>query len=110
MIYEAGADDRIRTGDLLLTKQLLYQLSYIGKICKKPYGFTQSRQFPNSWKPKGVHLAYTELPPVVAQLRRGVTRCYEGTTCLIAKFMEIRERVYIMAQREKSMPPSQGGY
>lgn len=34
MIYEAGADDRIRTGDLLLTKQLLYQLSYIGKICK----------------------------------------------------------------------------
>lgn len=28
MIY--GADDRIRTGDLLLTKQLLYQLSYIG--------------------------------------------------------------------------------
>ena len=26
-----GADDRIRTGDLLFTKQLLYQLSYIGK-------------------------------------------------------------------------------
>src|SRR5215212_2194131 len=26
----AGADDRTRTGDLLITNQLLYQLSYIG--------------------------------------------------------------------------------
>jgi hypothetical protein len=26
----AGADDRIRTGDLLITNQLLYQLSYVG--------------------------------------------------------------------------------
>jgi hypothetical protein len=25
-----GADDRIRTGDLLITNQLLYQLSYVG--------------------------------------------------------------------------------
>ena len=25
-----GADDRTRTGDLLITNQLLYQLSYIG--------------------------------------------------------------------------------
>ena len=27
---EHGADDRIRTGDLLITNQLLYQLSYVG--------------------------------------------------------------------------------
>ena len=26
-----GADGRIRTGDLLITNQLLYQLSYIGE-------------------------------------------------------------------------------
>ena len=29
---ETGADDRSRTDDLLITNQLLYQLSYIGKI------------------------------------------------------------------------------
>jgi hypothetical protein len=27
---KSGADDRIRTGDLLITNQLLYQLSYVG--------------------------------------------------------------------------------
>jgi hypothetical protein len=27
----AGADGRIRTGDLLITNQLLYQLSYVGE-------------------------------------------------------------------------------
>ena len=27
-----GADDRTRTGDLLITNQLLYQLSYIGGL------------------------------------------------------------------------------
>ncbi len=26
------ADDRDRTGDLLITNQLLYQLSYVGKV------------------------------------------------------------------------------
>ena len=28
--WNDGADDRIRTGDLLITNQLLYQLSYVG--------------------------------------------------------------------------------
>ena len=28
--HSLGADDRTRTGDLLITNQLLYQLSYIG--------------------------------------------------------------------------------
>ena len=27
---KAGADERIRTADLLITNQLLYQLSYVG--------------------------------------------------------------------------------
>ena len=29
---QTGADDRIRTGDPLITNEMLYQLSYIGKI------------------------------------------------------------------------------
>jgi hypothetical protein len=29
---KTGADDRTRTGDLLITNQLLYQLSYIGML------------------------------------------------------------------------------
>ena len=38
---EVGADDQIRTGDLLITNQLLYQLSYVGfgdehKIITRP--------------------------------------------------------------------------
>ena len=28
--FPSGADGRTRTGDLLFTKQLLYQLSYVG--------------------------------------------------------------------------------
>lgn len=39
-LVKKGADDRIRTGDLLITNELLYQLSYIGvegdKISTKP--------------------------------------------------------------------------
>ncbi len=30
MKYKNGANDRIRTDDLLITNELLYQLSYIG--------------------------------------------------------------------------------
>ena len=30
---DGGADGRIRTGDLLITNQLLYQLSYVGERC-----------------------------------------------------------------------------
>ena len=32
MDYFYGADARIRTADLLITNQLLYQLSYIGTL------------------------------------------------------------------------------
>ncbi len=34
-----GADDQIRTGDLLITNQLLYRLSYIGtqRIQREPF-------------------------------------------------------------------------
>ncbi len=28
--FESGADEQIRTADLLITNQLLYQLSYVG--------------------------------------------------------------------------------
>jgi hypothetical protein len=33
-----GADTRIRTGDLPLTRRLLYQLSYAGMIVADPAG------------------------------------------------------------------------
>ena len=34
--YESGADDRSRTCDLLITNQLLYQLSYNGMLLVFP--------------------------------------------------------------------------
>jgi hypothetical protein len=34
---EAGAGSRIRTDDLLITNQLLYQLSYAGKNARAHY-------------------------------------------------------------------------
>jgi hypothetical protein len=37
----AGAHDRIRTGDLVLTKDVLYLLSYVGNPCR----FTQRSGF-----------------------------------------------------------------
>ena len=44
LLCDSGADDRIRTGDLTLTKRLLYQLSYVGngQYCAKT---NASRQF-----------------------------------------------------------------
>ena len=47
-----GADGRIRTGDLLITNQLLYQLSYIGEN-GVPWGTAESR---------GVYLGEERLP------------------------------------------------
>ena len=35
---EYGADERSRTSDLLITNQLLYQLSYVGVLCGKTSG------------------------------------------------------------------------
>ena len=32
--FRSGADDRTRTGDLLITNQLLYQLSYNGLVTR----------------------------------------------------------------------------
>ena len=38
MCFEYGADARIRTGDLILTKDVLYRLSYISlKIGQRDY-------------------------------------------------------------------------
>ncbi len=31
--FKYGADNQDRTGDLLITNQLLYQLSYVGPLC-----------------------------------------------------------------------------
>ena len=31
---KSGADDPIRTDDLLITSELLYQLSYVGSDCR----------------------------------------------------------------------------
>ena len=38
LIGQNGASNRVRTDDLLFTKQLLYQLSYRGKILKDGKG------------------------------------------------------------------------
>src|SRR5690606_30278883 len=59
-----GADDRIRTGDLLITNQLLYQLSYVGVSGgrgRPRWGGRRGRQ--GSWRPRG-------LPSVGAGPRR----------------------------------------
>jgi hypothetical protein len=37
--YNAGADERIRTADLLITNQLLYQLSYVGLEVGRSHSF-----------------------------------------------------------------------
>ena len=39
--WNEGADDRIRTGDLLITNQLLYQLSYVGLRRAAPSAATE---------------------------------------------------------------------
>ena len=43
-IYRIGAHDRDRTGDLILTKEALYRLSYVGQPEKKnlSHGFRQA--------------------------------------------------------------------
>ena len=48
---KVGANDRIRTDDLLITNELLYQLSYIGlkRARIKPEPFL-SVKFSNVWK------------------------------------------------------------
>ena len=44
-----GADDRSRTCDLLITSQLLYQLSYVGKYaCEPPTRFHCPPQLPSA--------------------------------------------------------------
>ena len=47
-ITEAGAGRRIRTDDLLITNQLLYQLSYAGYCPAKAADF---RDFSSAWPP-----------------------------------------------------------
>lgn len=41
--HHPGADDRIRTGDLLITSELLYQLSYIGGYLVGRAGFEPAK-------------------------------------------------------------------
>ena len=35
LVFSIRADERSRTADLLITNQLLYQLSYVGESCKR---------------------------------------------------------------------------
>ena len=44
-----GAHNRIRTGDLFLTKEVLYLLSYVG-ICIYWSGKRDSNPRPSAWK------------------------------------------------------------
>ena len=44
-----GAHNRIRTGDLFLTKEVLYRLSYVG-ICEYWSGKRDSNPRPSAWK------------------------------------------------------------
>ncbi len=54
-----GANGRIRTPDLLITNQLLYQLSYIGVYSKKRTDF-----LPASGEPSGIGRANVEVKAV----------------------------------------------
>ncbi len=59
---EVGADGRTRTGDMTLTKRLLYQLSYIGEIT------TDSNRWPIEFqfrKPSAQHELASSFSPEV---------------------------------------------
>ena len=43
MLEKTGATRRTRTGDLLITNQLLYQLSYVGVRCRDKVGAKRAR-------------------------------------------------------------------
>jgi len=43
--FVSGADNRARTGDLLLTMEMLYQLSYVGVLVLILFGFPSLRAF-----------------------------------------------------------------
>lgn len=51
-----GADSRIRTGDLLITNQTLYQLSYVGSEIEGGYYITQGSVVNRVFCPSGAAL------------------------------------------------------
>ena len=50
MHNKSGAEKRNRTSDLLITNQLLYQLSYVGKsLLRRKSGFAKQGADNSSW-------------------------------------------------------------
>src|SRR5215216_3360951 len=70
-----GADDQNRTGDLVLTKDALCQLSYIGSI-EFWSGRRGSNPRPTAWKAVTLPLSYSRLRGSLGSpLRRGRPAC-----------------------------------
>src|SRR5882724_5645496 len=71
----SGADDRDRTGDLVLTKDVLYQLSYVsgnspGRVALPMERVMGIEPTPSAWKAEVLPLNYTRLvkPPRARKL------------------------------------------
>ena len=54
LIHAPGGDDRIRTGDPLLAKQVLSQLSYIPSITLFWWAFLGSNQGPRAYQARAL--------------------------------------------------------
>ena len=55
-----GAHNRIRTGDLFLTKEVLYRLSYVGVNLERVMGI---EPMSSAWKAEVLPLNYTRFSP-----------------------------------------------
>jgi hypothetical protein len=72
-----GAHNRIRTGDLFLTKEVLYRLSYMGLELERVMGIEPT---PSAWKAEVLPLNYTRRAesPTASIGGGGRIRTYEG--------------------------------
>lgn len=78
--HAGGAHDRIRTGDLVLTKDTLYRLSYVGAYATRIIGAP-----PPAFKPAG--RAAAEDSPGVRRRGRTTLQPEGGTTLEAALFI-----------------------
>ena len=58
-----GAHDRTRTGDLVLTKDVLYRLSYVSRNLERVVGIEPTS---SAWKAEVLPLNYTRPTPKLA--------------------------------------------
>ena len=74
-----GAHDRNRTGDLVLTKDVLYRLSYVSRNLERVVGIEPTS---SAWKAEVLPLNYTRPTPKFATSAGGGgrIRTYEGVS------------------------------